>query len=191
MSRPKNGAMPAARSSLRTQITAIANQNDGAADNALRIKNLQALAQRHSTYGTSRSAPVREILSLTGDKWTALILGILQTGRCRSSALQQLVSVLSHERAISHRVLTAKLRRMERDGLIVRRIWPSVPPRVEYQLSILGQSLMEKIEALLHWAEDNYDAILSARTTFDGAAAEDITAKSLTAPSVASRNHKK
>jgi len=153
-----------------TELVAVSGEsNQGTA----RLENLSTLASRHSVYGTSPTSPVREILHLVGDKWSSLILCILKTGRCRYSALRSLVSLLSHESTISHRVLTSKLRLLERDGLITRHVFPTIPPRVEYESSQFGRSLTDIIEQLFSWAETNYEAILAARRGFDESAAED------------------
>lgn len=162
----KTNSTPYLEPELLGRIASIAAKNDHL-ENRKQLESLHALANRHNIHGTSRSTPVREILSMAGDKWTTLILEVLQSGTCRYSALHQLVSVLSHERIISHRVLTAKLRVLERDGLVLRHVTPSTPPRVEYQLSQLGQALVEKIESLLNWAEANTSAIQRAREAFD------------------------
>lgn len=169
MRKTKTSLTPKAQLAALEKIAAVASEDAGESNKAARVSSLQKLAQRHSTYGTSRSAPVREVLHLVGDKWTSLILGVLDAGPCRYSALRQLVSLLSHESFISQRVLTVKLRLMERNGLVIRRSWPSVPPRVEYQLSPLGKSLTQKIEDLLQWAEKNFQAIQQARASFDSA----------------------
>lgn len=146
------------------KITALINDRGEANFDA---DSLYRLASRHSTYGTSPTAPVREILHMVGDKWTSLILSVLKSGKCRYSTLRGLVSVLSHENTISHRVLTSKLRLMERDGLVIRKVWPTIPPRVEYESSELGRSLTTVIEALFSWAEANYEVIINARRGLD------------------------
>lgn len=160
---------------LLRRITELAREKDNAPASADRLDNLIELASRHSVYGTSPSAPVREIMHLVGDKWSSLILCILKSGSCRYSNLRELVSVLSHESTISHRVLTSKLRLLERDGLVIRRVWPSVPPRVEYESSDLGKSLTAIIELLLSWAEGNFDDIQKARVLFDERSETDIS----------------
>ncbi|MFT3907534.1 MAG: helix-turn-helix domain-containing protein [Steroidobacteraceae bacterium] len=156
---------------LLRKITALINDK-GEAD--FDAESLYRLASRHSTYGTSPTAPVREILHMVGDKWTSLILTVLKSGKCRYSTLRGLVSVLSHESTISHRVLTSKLRLMERDGLVIRKVWPTVPPRVEYESSELGRSLTTIVEALFSWAEVNYEVIINARQGFDTASEGDF-----------------
>jgi DNA-binding HxlR family transcriptional regulator len=128
---------------------------------------LQELALRHQQYGVERDAPVRSLLSLVGDKWSVLILGTLRSGICRYTVLRQLIGVLSYEHEISHRVLTAKLRTIERSGLISRRVTANIPPRVYYQLTPLGQEFATLVETLVEWGETHTDMVRKAYQTFD------------------------
>jgi DNA-binding HxlR family transcriptional regulator len=162
----KTSSTPLTEAELLKEIASIVIKSDSP-QSQKQIESLQKLARRHCAHGTSRSIPVREVLSMAGDKWTTLILEVLQSGTCRYSTLRHLVAVLSHERTISHRVLTTKLRLLERDGLLERRVRPSIPPRVDYELSQLGQALIEKIKSLMSWAEINAAEIQEARSSFD------------------------
>ncbi len=172
---PNSGSesVPRTQEALLRQIEAIASHDKDEIASSQRLRSLQRLALRHSIYGTSRAAPVREIMAMIGDKWTTLILSVLESGQCRYSVLRQLVSALSHESTISHRVLTAKLRLVERDGLIERRVWATVPPRVDYRLTELGKSLVQQVENLMSWAETHYDELQGARVRFDKAPPEE------------------
>lgn len=89
---------------------------------------------------------VREILSQLGDKWTLLVILCLSQGALRFSAIQRAVV------GISHRMLTVTLRKLERDGLISRTVYPQVPPRAEYELTPLGVSFTEPVMAVANWA---------------------------------------
>lgn len=151
------------------RITDTLTDKAGSQPGNQRLAQLATLATRHSKYGVSPTAPVREILHMVGDKWTSLILCVLSSGKCRYSVLRELVSALSYEQSISHRVLTSKLRLLERDGLVTRQAWPSVPPRVDYELTELGRSLTAVVEGLFAWAERSFDEIEAARTAFDEA----------------------
>jgi DNA-binding HxlR family transcriptional regulator len=107
---------------------------------------------------------IREFLTKVGDKWTILIVvSLSQVPGCRArfSALEKLIP------AISQRMLALTLRNLQRDGLITRELFPEVPPRVEYELTGLGKSLLEPTQALLDWVGDNWPDIKRARGKFD------------------------
>ena len=96
-----------------------------------------------------------------GDKWTVLVVKILGRGPMRFNELKRTID------GISQRMLTLTLRALERDGLVTRTVYPSVPPRVEYELTALGRSLIAPVSALAMWAIDHRGAIHGARTKFD------------------------
>jgi DNA-binding HxlR family transcriptional regulator len=100
---------------------------------------------------------IREVLDRIGDKWTVLIVSTLSTGPLRYSDLQ--ASVLG----ISQRMLTQTLKHLERDGLITRTAYPEVPPRVEYELTDLGRSLMNAVMAMAGWAANHHREIAANR----------------------------
>ena len=104
---------------------------------------------------------VSEVLSRVGDKWTVLVVKILGGGPMRFNELKRTVD------GISQRMLTLTLRALERDGLVTRTVFPSVPPRVEYELTTLGRSLIQPVSALAAWAIDHRGAIDGARKKFD------------------------
>jgi DNA-binding HxlR family transcriptional regulator len=104
---------------------------------------------------------VREVLGRVGDKWSVLTIAKLGTGTHRFSQLRRDVD------GISQRMLTVTLRNLERDGLVSRRIYAEVPPRVEYTLTDLGVSLHETILGLVQWSEDHTTEIQRARTHYD------------------------
>src|SRR2546428_10623035 len=91
--------------------------------------------------------PSRLVLERIADKWTALIIQILSKGTMRYSALQQRIG------GISQKMLTQTLRSLERDGLVQRKVYPVVPPKVEYSLTKLGRTLIEPLHALCRWSE--------------------------------------
>lgn len=107
--------------------------------------------------------PVRDVLDRIGDKWSTLILVTLANGPHRFSAVQRAVP------DISKRMLTQTLRDLERDGLIARTVFPTKPPSVEYRLTPLGETLLEPLTVLVHWADRSHAAIKSARLAYDGA----------------------
>jgi DNA-binding HxlR family transcriptional regulator len=104
---------------------------------------------------------VREVLNRVGDKWSVQIVALLGDGPMRFSELRR-----SIER-ISQRMLTLTLRGLERDGLITRTVFPEIPPRVDYELTKLGDTLLDPISALADWAEQYRTSIQEARDRFD------------------------
>src|ERR1700731_2005922 len=110
---------------------------------------------------------VSEILARVGDKWTVLVVGVLGDGSKRFSELRRAVG------SISQRMLTLTLRGLERDGLVTRTVFPMIPPRVDYELTRLGHSLLEPVSRLGLWARRNRAAIEDARRRFDAAEQDD------------------
>lgn len=105
------------------------------------------------------NCPIRDVLSHLGDKWSMLILITLHAnGIMRFSDLQRTIG------DISQRMLTVTLRSLECDGLIKRKVYAEIPPRVEYVLTDIGQSLIPHIEALVSWAQLHMKEILANRT---------------------------
>ena len=104
---------------------------------------------------------VREVLHRVGDKWSVLIVDLLGEGAMRFSDLRRSVE------GISQRMLTLTLRGLERDGLITRTVFPEIPPRVEYELTRLGKTLLEPIQGLAEWAARNRTSIQDAREKFN------------------------
>jgi DNA-binding HxlR family transcriptional regulator len=107
------------------------------------------------------NCPTRQILDRIGDKWTALIIGLLEDGTMRFSELQHSIG------GISQKMLTQTLRNLERDGLVTRTIYAEVPPRVEYALTPLGKTLCAPIRAVREWAETNIESVSAAQSEYD------------------------
>ena len=105
--------------------------------------------------------PVTDILSRVGDKWSVMIVMLLGPGPRRFSEIKRAIN------GISQRMLTLTLRGLERDGLVTRTVFPTIPPRVDYELTELGQSLRRPIDALGEWAFANRDEVDAARARFD------------------------
>lgn len=103
------------------------------------------------------SAFIREVLDRIGDKWTMLVIGTLGGGPMRYSDLQ--VSIPG----ISQRMLTQTLKHLDRDGLVIRTAYPEVPPRVEYELTELGQSLMDAVMPMAGWAAAHHGEVARNR----------------------------
>ena len=128
---------------------------------------LEALAAEMAAHGTDREAPVRSVMALLGDRWTTLILLVLATGEARHAELKRVLATLSAEQAISQRVLTLKLRALERDGFVARAVTGDVPPRVSYRLTPLGLALHAQARGMIDWVKSNSAAIDAARNRFD------------------------
>ncbi|MFJ4209361.1 winged helix-turn-helix transcriptional regulator [Paenarthrobacter sp. NPDC089675] len=109
------------------------------------------------------NCPSRVIFQRIGDKWASLVIQVLGDGPVRFSELRKMVS------AVTPKVLTQTLRALERDGLITRTVHAQVPPRVDYQLTPLGESLLGPLGMLREWAESHVPSILEARDAYDDA----------------------
>jgi DNA-binding HxlR family transcriptional regulator len=106
---------------------------------------------------------ISTLLSRIGDKWSVLVVTTLGEGSRRFNELRREIP------SVSQRMLTLTLRNLERDGLVSRTVTPSIPPRVDYALTPLGESLRCPIQALSDWAVANVDAIHEAQHRFDAA----------------------
>lgn len=104
----------------------------------------------------------RSVLDRVGDKWSLLLIGVLEMGPMRFTELLRTVP------GISRRMLTLTLRALERDGLVRRTIYAEVPPRVEYQATELGVTLQEPVLRLAAWVADHQASIVAHRADFDG-----------------------
>lgn len=114
------------------------------------------------TSEASNCSAMSDILNRIGDKWSVLVVGKLGShGTLRFNELRRMIN------GISQRMLTLTLRNLERDGLVTRVIYPEVPPRVEYSLTRLGETLREPIASLWDWSAEHHQAILEARAVYD------------------------
>ena len=151
-----------------TDVTApqtAAPPRPAATTHGLRHAELFAQIERHGVASVSNACrPVTDILSRVGDKWSVMIVMLLGPGPRRFSEIKRAIN------GISQRMLTLTLRGLERDGLVTRTVTPTVPPRVDYELTPLGQSLRRPVDALGEWAFANRDEIEAARARFDLAA---------------------
>lgn len=112
--------------------------------------------------GASKETQVREILSRVADRWTLFVLEAFEPGEVvRFTRLQERVA------GVSQKMLTKTLRQLERDGLLTRHVHATVPPRVDYRLTPLGESLGQALCPLWTWVEDNMAAVERARRAFD------------------------
>ncbi|MCG5216397.1 winged helix-turn-helix transcriptional regulator [Streptosporangium sp. KLBMP 9127] len=104
---------------------------------------------------------VRDILSRIGDKWSMAVINELGCGVQRFTEIKRAVP------GISQRMLTVTLRALERDGLVSRRVYPVVPPRVDYELTPLGRTLRDQVWGLIDWVVEHHDDIDGARRRYD------------------------
>lgn len=107
---------------------------------------------------------LRELLAKVGDKWSILIIVVISKAPEERARFSELLKSIH---GISQRMLTSTLRNLERDGFLTREVFPEVPPRVEYQLTSLGRSLLVPMQGLVSWVGANWPAIKKARDRFD------------------------
>ncbi|MDS0136558.1 MULTISPECIES: helix-turn-helix domain-containing protein [unclassified Amycolatopsis] len=108
-----------------------------------------------------RNCPTRQLLDRIGDQWTVLIVGALSGGPLRFTELGRRVD------GISQKVLTQTLRSLVRDGILTRTAYPTIPPKVEYELTALGRNLSEPLDMLDRWARQHMASVQEARDAYD------------------------
>jgi DNA-binding HxlR family transcriptional regulator len=119
-------------------------------------------AQTASVWNTYVAAcPTRMVLDRIADKWTVLVVSALQSETKRFTVLRREVG------GISQKMLTQTLRGLERDGLVSRTVYPTVPPKVEYALTPLGYTLVKLLDDIRVWAERNIEDVLAAQEAYD------------------------
>ena len=109
----------------------------------------------------NKNCPTRQVLDLVADKWSVLIVRCLSDGTRRFSQVRRAIG------GISQKALTSTLRGLERDGIVSRRLYASVPPKVEYSLTELGRSLIRLVSGICDWAEGHIEEVESARQVYD------------------------
>jgi len=109
---------------------------------------------------------VVDVLARIGDKWTVMVIGTLSQGALRYNEIQRRVE------GISQRMLTLTLKGLEQDGLVSRTMYPTIPPRVDYELTELGHSLIVPLRVLFDWASEHRGEIVAARNAFEHRAVE-------------------
>lgn len=119
-----------------------------------------------STADFADRCPIRDVLERLGDRWTMLVLFTLEEG-----GTQRFSVLKSRIPDISQRMLAQTLRRPEQDGLVLRTVYPTVPPRVDYALTPLGKSFLKPMHKLLDWAATNHEAVRAARQAYQPPAA--------------------
>jgi len=109
----------------------------------------------------NKDCPTRQVLNRIADKWTVLVVGSLSQRTKRFSELKKEIS------GVSQKMLTQTLRGMERDGLLTRKVYPTVPPKVEYTLTDLGNSLITMLNEIRNWSEGNIETVLASQKEYD------------------------
>lgn len=112
-------------------------------------------------YEQAKDCPFRDVLDKVGDKWSFLIFAVLEDGPKRFNEMRRLIG------DISQRVLTKSLKNLERDGYVLRTVYPESPPKVEYKLTELGESIIEPMRMFLNWAVSAHPHIRRAREQYD------------------------
>jgi DNA-binding HxlR family transcriptional regulator len=115
-------------------------------------------------YSDTENCPVRNVLDRIGDKWSMLVLMLLsEENVLRFSGIQKLIET------ISEKMLSVTLKSLEADGLVGRKVYPEIPPRVEYYLTERGRSLIPHLHSLAEWANDHMGGIRKSRKKFERA----------------------
>ncbi|MEP0799654.1 helix-turn-helix transcriptional regulator [Funiculus sociatus GB2-A5] len=107
------------------------------------------------------NCPTQQVLDTIANKWSVIVVYSLSFGTKRHSELQRQIN------GVSQKMLTQTLRNLERDGLVVRKVYPVVPPKVEYSLTPLGETLIEPLGTICKWAETHIDEMQAARERYD------------------------
>ena len=128
---------------------------------ALKPKHTDVTVLPPHAHESSDCRGVAAVLARVGDKWSVFVIMLLGGGPRRFNEIKRMVG------GISQRMLTLTLRGLERDGLVTRTVFPTIPPRVDYELTDLGRGLSKPVEALGKWASDHQTEIEAARAKFD------------------------
>ena len=147
---------------------------EGSPGSKAALAQLGVMVRSMAADGVRREDPMREVFARIGDKWSTLLLLLLRTGDYRHAVLRRLVSAVGSEGRISQRMLTLRLRALERDGLIARRTISTQPPGVEYGLTELGSGLMQQVDVMMQWIRTHIAEIRRARQEFEASDAQEI-----------------
>ncbi len=128
------------------------------------LKILKSVVKDKAVCKSEEKKDLRELLTKIGDKWSILLIVVLSRSPKKTARFSELLKSVDN---ISQRMLTTTLRNLERDGFITRKIYPEIPPRVEYSLTTLGESLLIPMECLVEWILGNRLAIRKAREFYD------------------------
>ncbi|MAN25918.1 MULTISPECIES: winged helix-turn-helix transcriptional regulator [Mesonia] len=113
-------------------------------------------------FAETETCPARNVLDRFGDKWSTLVILVLnEEEKLRFNEIHKVIG------DISQKMLTVTLRSLEADGLVSRKVYPEIPPRVEYKLTDLGKSLVPHISSLIKWADQNFSSIMASRSKYN------------------------
>lgn len=124
-------------------------------------KTIEKSTHKETACAFHSQCPTRLVLNRIADKWTVLVVILLENDVKRFSQLRREIE------GISQKMLTQTLRGLERDGLVTRKVYATVPPHVEYTLTPLGHTLKDLLHSIKTWSEANIDAVLSAQKSYD------------------------
>ena len=113
-------------------------------------------------FGNAESCPVRNVIDRLGDKWTVLVLMLLE-----EAEVLRFNEIFGYIQTISQKMLSVTLKSLEADGLVKRTVYPQIPPKVEYELTERGRSLLPHLHQLVGWAKSNMDEIRKSRKEFE------------------------
>jgi len=116
-------------------------------------------------YGNADKCPVRNVIDRLGDKWSVLVLMLLEEAQ-----VLRFNEIFGYIQTISQKMLAVTLKSLEADGLVKRTVYPQIPPKVEYELTERGRSLLPHLHQLVSWANNNMDEIRKSREVFEVAA---------------------
>ncbi|WP_245721497.1 winged helix-turn-helix transcriptional regulator [Nocardia crassostreae] len=124
--------------------------------------NVRAVEEISAPIGAEAAiCQLRDVLDRVGDKWSVLVMALLGDGPRRYSQLQRSID------GISQRMLTLTLRSLERDGLVTRAVTPTSPPRVDYRLTAVGETLSTQVNSLIDWADSHREYVARSRQRYD------------------------
>ena len=125
-------------------------------------RSAKARPRKNAASVFRKDCPSRKVLETLAEKWALMLMHLLAGGPRRTSELRRAIE------GVSEKMLIQTLRRLERNGFVARRAYNEVPPRVEYSLTALGQSLGETIKPLDFWIERHLSEVMRAQVAFDG-----------------------
>lgn len=135
----------------------------GYQEETIAVNQLDTMKNNLEEYGQPAECPIRKILDRFGDKWSILIILILGMNK-KPMRFNEIMSTIKD---VSQKMLTVTVRTLEADGLVSRKLYPEIPPRVEYELTPLGKELLPYIDSLAGWAAKNMDQIIKSRKKFE------------------------
>lgn len=120
---------------------------------------METIVQKTNIY--SAQCPTRQVLDLIANRWSVLVIGCLSDGALRFTDIRHKIE------GISQKMLTQTLRQLERNGIVSRTVYAEVPPRVEYELTELGETLHGLVGAIYDWTDQHYQAVVQAQQNYD------------------------